>query len=274
MEELQNILMLVAPRKSKNFHRSNSQKARESSMDHDDQEDESETLEYFMEVFSSVKRLAEVYLKLANYSCLFLENFMAKIYCDSSNNRVEKLKEPCVVLFNLNNFFDENKTPMPSLDNKTDTLSALDSLCAILDETYGIWYTYIDFLREKYNFLNYFTISQIRYLYKNLNNLIIENDKNPKQACKQAEDTVEFEIISSILYNLTSKLSMEKVLLSYQQAKQLTTEPEINSIKLEKLNFKSDSNETFYQNYKQQCYHGNILFLPSRCSSHQLLRSW
>jgi hypothetical protein len=253
LEELQNILMLVAPRKSKNFHRSNSQKiARVSSMDLDDQEDESETLEYFMEVFSSVKRLAEVYLKLANYSCLFLENFMAKIYCDSSNNRIEKLKEPCVVLFNLNNFFDENKTPMPSLDNKKDTLSALDSICAILDETYGIWYTYIDFLREKYNFLNYFTISQIRYLYKNLNNLIIENDKNPKQACKQAEDTVEFEVISSILFNLTNKLSMEKVLLSYQQAKQLTTEPETNSIKLEKLNFKSDSNETFYQNYKQQ----------------------
>lgn len=243
--------MLVAPRKSKNFHRSNSLKAGESSIELDGQEDESETLEYFMEIFSSVKRLAEIYLKLANHSCLFFENFVAKIYCDMSNNRMEKSKEPCVVLFNLNNFFDENKNLMPNLDNKTDTLSGLDSLCAILEETYDIWCKYIDLLREKYNYLNYFTISQIKYLYKNLNILIIENDKNPKQACKQAEETIEFEMISSILYNLSNKLSMEKVLLSYQQAKQLINEPETNLIQLEKLNFKSDSTETFYQKYKQ-----------------------
>ena len=243
--------MLVAPRKSKNFHRNNSQKVEESSMELDGQEDESEALEYFMEVFSSVKRLAEIYLKLANYCCLFFENFIAKIYCDMSNNRKEKTNEPCVVLFNLNNFFDENQNLVPYLDNKTDTLCALDILCSILDETYGIWYSYIDLLRDKFNYLNYFSISQIKYLYKNLNDLIIDNEKNSKQAIKQAEETIEFEIVSSILFNLSKHLTLEKLLLSYQQTKQLTAETDTYSIQWEKLNFKSNSTEVFNQKFKQ-----------------------
>ena len=250
LEELQNILMLVAPRKSKNFHRSTM--TDQSSIDLDGQEDESETLEYFIEIFSSVIRLAEIYLKLANHSCLFFENFIAKVYCDLSGNRLEKTKEPCLVLFNLNNFFDIGAS-MSNLENKTDTLSALNSLCSILDETYEIWCTYIDLLRDKYNYLNYFTITQIKYLYTNLNKLIIENVKGSKQTHRQAEEKVEFEIVSFILYNLSSKLSMEKILFSYEQTIKMTSVIDAELIQLDKLNLKNENsnNETFYQKYKQ-----------------------
>jgi hypothetical protein len=257
LEELQNILMLVAPRKSKNYHRSKSSANDSTTSDLVDQEDESETLEYFIEIFSRVIRLAEIYLKLANCSCLFFENCQVKVYCDIFNNRLDKLKEPCLVLSNLNNFFQVATTTKPkpkpnsSIENRTDTLSALNSVCSILEDTYEIWCTFISMLRDKYNYLNYFTISQIKYLYTHLNRFIIGNLKSAKAAWKQAETTIEFEIISSMMYNISSNLSMEKLLKAYEQTLKLQQE-DVNQIEIEKLNLKSDSNENvFFQKYKE-----------------------
>ena len=247
--------MLVAPRKSKNYHRTISK----DEPDADSQEDESETLEYFIEMFSGVIRLTEIYLKLTNYGCLFFDEFMAQVYCDMSNKRIENQRQPCIVVSNLNKFVD-NSNVTSIITNKTDTLTGLVSLCSVLEEVYEIWFNYIATLRDKFACLNYFTISQIKYVYRHLNKLITDNSKNSKQS-KQVETSFEFEVISSIMYNLSSNLTLKSIMDAYEKSLQISDQP--NLVELEKFTIRNVETEipsekkrdvydqSFYGQFKQ-----------------------
>ncbi len=240
----------MAPRKSKNFHKS----ASKDESDGENQEDE--TLEYFIETFSGVIRLAEIYLKLANYGCLFFENFLAKVYCDMSNKRIVNQRQPCLVLSNLNKFF-HNSDSVPPILNKADTLTGLTSLCSILEETFDIWCNYVSVLRDKYTCLNYFTISQIKYIYTHLNNLIIENSKDSKRA-KLIEESFEFEIISSIMYNISSHLTVDKIVNAFKQTLTVVEEANTDSIEMENFTIKNEKNENFLE-IKRDVYQQSFL---------------
>ena len=77
LKDQQNILMLMA---KKNTIMS-------------EEDDETKTLEYFLEIFDGITRLAELYLKLLRNGCILFNKFEAVVYCDILNDR-EKMSKP------------------------------------------------------------------------------------------------------------------------------------------------------------------------------------
>ena len=78
LKDLQNILMLVAPRENK---------LGEATID-----DNSATLEYFIETFAGITRLSELYLEMIRHGCSFYGNFKIEIYCDVDSNEEKKTR--------------------------------------------------------------------------------------------------------------------------------------------------------------------------------------
>ena len=255
LKELQNILMLVAPRKAKEKleRKADEMETDQITQDEDDQ-DESETLEYFIEIFSGVIRLAEIYLKLIKYGCLFFENFSVKVYCDFSDIRNASKNKPCLVVSNLNNFFGNSKSAQ-DIENKQDkTTNSLNDLCLLLECTFEIWCSYVNGLRDEFNCLNYFSINQIKFLYINLNKIVVADaDKS-----KLNENSFEFQVISSILFNLTETLSIPKISKAYTQSQTLANnQSSFSTDQLDKMLKNSNkimSNQIFYDQFKSLWY--------------------
>lgn len=79
LKDLQNILMLVAPR--------------DNDVLDEGADDNSATLEYFIETFAGISRLSELYLEMIRHGCSFYGNFKIEIYCNINDNekRVNKI---------------------------------------------------------------------------------------------------------------------------------------------------------------------------------------
>ena len=193
--ELQNILMLIAPRRSK------IEQAAADAMDVQEaakEEDESQTLEYFIEMFSSVTRLVEICIKLVQNGCLFFSSFNVSIHSDilnqmnegiCNNNRQTVLE---IGLFNNNISIKETKM---------STLEAIGCLCRLMEHTLESWSGFISNMRDTYLALNYFSLNQIKYLLVNLNTLMTENMLTSR----------DFENVLTILAILDTDLNHTKI---------------------------------------------------------------
>ena len=186
LKELQNILMLLAPRQSNKEQ--SPPPSSQSSQSEEKQEDETETLEYFIEIFSSVINLSTIYLKLIENGCIFYENFLINAYCDFKRKNSSK---PNITLKNQFNL---------TLDNSLDkTISCINYLTLMMEDTLSLWSNFISNLRDSYNCLNYFSINQIKFLMMNLFDLI-END-----------NTNHFDMVADMLFNISENLTKNKI---------------------------------------------------------------
>jgi hypothetical protein len=193
--ELQNVLSLIAPRKVKKGEANTV--AGDDDMDITDEqsgEHESQTLDYFIALFSSVERLAEIYLKLLHDGCLFFDSFEVVIHSDITKKLFER-KQPVLEICFMNN-------RAVIKDTKGDTLSSISCLCSLMEQAFENWSVYVSNLRDSFNSLNYFTLAQIKYLLVNLNSLVTNS----------MLESNEFDMVCSILSILNNDLDEKKVL--------------------------------------------------------------
>jgi hypothetical protein len=183
--ELQYVLMLIAPRRTKKIDKTKElMDTQESVPDIDEDTDETRTLEYFSDLFSNVNRLAEICMKLVQNGCLFFDQFNIKIYSDILNERLINKESPMIELkLNYNNIQID--------DCKNSTLDSIRNLGQLIETTYDSWSSFISLLRDNYHALNFFTLNQIKFLLVNMNSLMTEN-------CKPFEFDMMLSIMSII----------------------------------------------------------------------------
>jgi E3 ubiquitin-protein ligase RNF213 len=186
LKETQNLLMLVA-KKSKSIDKKNQ-------IDEDDDDDESMAMEYFIEIFNNVVRLAEIYLKLINNGCIFFESFMVKVFCDFGNKIYNK-KLPTLTM--------ESKSESIAYELNTQnigdtTINALKNACVFMENCHDLWLEHLFAIRNEYNSINYYSIKQIIFLRYNLSKLLLLSD----ESTEQNDTDMAFSLLSTICPNL------------------------------------------------------------------------
>lgn len=149
LKELQNILLLVAKK--------------------DEIDNDEKDLEYFIEIFNNVVRLARIYLKLLRTGCDLFENFVTHVYCDISNQHV--LNGRPTVTFTVNSKFSSGGRMQRLIENRTESTSVcLKKVCDYMETCFEMWQRHLITLRNSYTYINYFDTNQIIYLRANLGN--------------------------------------------------------------------------------------------------------
>ena len=168
LNELKNFLMLVA---------------RKSSLSGNNNDDDSETVDYFIEVFDYVIRLANAYLKLISKGCFLFEYFQAKI----------KSRYPSSKKSHLELSLSDNV----KIDNKIDsTIECLKISCEFLEKCYDLWLEEINSIRNDYDSINYYSINQIVYLRNVVSKYLLTKGGNKT-------DLFSFNQLFDMLYLLT-----------------------------------------------------------------------
>jgi len=156
LKELQNILLLVARK--------------------DEIENDESDLEYFIEIFNNIVRLAQDYVSLLRSGCDLFEKFVTHVYCDIGGQRAkngqttlsfkidQKFRSFAVMMMNTNGDFD---------NSCEETNACLKSLCKFLEACLESWQNHLLLLRNNYTYVNYFDINQIIYLRSNLGNVLL-----------------------------------------------------------------------------------------------------
>jgi hypothetical protein len=182
--ELQNVLMLIAPRRTK------AENVDTQDLDITDDSDpneitESHTLEYFIDLFTSITRLAEIYLKLLRDGCLFFDAFAVTVRSNITHRQLSPT-EPILELSLLNG------TAIVRDKQATSTLDSIGSLCSLMDHTFANWTSFVASMRDSFDSLNFFTLRQIKFLLVTFNNLLQSQGGSTEQ-------TAEFEKVRAIL---------------------------------------------------------------------------
>ncbi len=148
LKELQNILLLVARK--------------------DEQDNDEKDLEYFIDIFNSVVRLAQGYARLLRCGCDLFEKFVTHVYCDIGGQRVKGGKP--TLAFRIDQKFKQfAKVSGSGVENSCEETSAsLKGVCKFLEACLETWEEHILRLRNNYNYVNYFDTNQIIYLRSNL----------------------------------------------------------------------------------------------------------
>jgi hypothetical protein len=126
-----------------------------------EEDDETKTLDFFLEIFDGITRLADLYLKLIRHGCILFNKFEAIVYCDLKNERQKSGKSVCSISFQSEDSFKIE-------DLNSTTQQSLTDLCSLLDNCFKLWQEYVFNLRDKHDCLNYLTINQIVYLREKL----------------------------------------------------------------------------------------------------------
>ena len=144
MKELQNILLLVAKK---------------------EEDDDEKDLEYFIEVFNSIVRLAEIHLKLMSSGCDLFENLVIHVYCDIFDKRI-KSGNPSITISYESKYSPQVVSEIKShVSNKTDkTNVCLKNVCSFMESCHDEWQKHVVAIRNQYKFINYFNTNQIIYL--------------------------------------------------------------------------------------------------------------
>ena len=132
LNELQDLLMLMAPRKSLR------------------DEDESSNIEYFVELFADVARLGRLIAELMERGCGFFERFVANFHCDFQS----EIKQMNIIKI--------GDIELKTGDAATSNL--IKSLCGVMEEALVFWSRIVKEMRDSHESLNHFTIAQIKYL--------------------------------------------------------------------------------------------------------------
>jgi len=190
LKELQNLLMLVA------------KKSKTSQLDEDD-DDETNAMEYFIEVFNKVVRLAEVYLKLIQNGCVFFESFMIRVFCDY-NDKLHNSDFPTLIMQSNSEYASLHlKDQQLNIENTNDsTIHALNNAFTFMENCLDLWLDHLNSIRNEYNHINYYTIKQIILLRHNLTKLLFTNE---------SVDFNDAEMVVSLLTTITPNLSLDRL---------------------------------------------------------------
>jgi hypothetical protein len=167
-----------------------------------EEDDETKTLEYFLEIFDGITRLAELYLKLLRNGCILFNKFEAVVYCDILNDREKMSKPVSTITFHV----DLNNHEINDL-NSTSKQSLVD-LCSFMENCFTLWQEYVVDLREKHDCLNYMTINQIVFLREKLGSLFLTKKIND----------IDFVQIKWLLMNINTDVSVELLLKACNEA--------------------------------------------------------
>lgn len=155
--------------------------------------DETETLEYFIDIFDNVTRLTDSYLKLSNIGCDLFDDFSVTVYSDSTNQIMESNKASLVLQFNYQN-------KLIKIENRSESCqNCLRELCQMMEDGFQEWSKYVQTIRNEFESINHLTIKQIIIL-KNQLNQIIQNDRI---------DQKMFDQISALIFNISQNISIE-----------------------------------------------------------------
>ncbi|RNA22614.1 E3 ubiquitin-ligase RNF213-like [Brachionus plicatilis] len=154
----------------------------------DDQED-ANTLDYFIQIFDNCIRLANIFLNMRNNGCDFFNNLKLNLYSDSNNTRLDN--QPLIELM-----FDQNAAIS---DAKRPSLQILSEICSKMEYFFDLWTKYVEMVRDEYHFINHFTVNQILLVKSCLQNTL-DN---------QQIDRFHFDLLTSMLYNIRSDLEKD-----------------------------------------------------------------
>jgi hypothetical protein len=188
LKQLQNILLLVAKKSvsEKNNNGNNlSPNTSDNLIETDEDEDEDEALlQYFIEIFTNVTRVAEIYTKLLANGCDLFENMTITVYCDQANEMASK-QQPTLVVSIDSKFINEqiNNTRTPNNEcyklffsnSGEPTKIALKDISNFMEYSLELWQTHVHGVRNRFDRLNHFTINQIIYLKTNLNKILLND---------------------------------------------------------------------------------------------------
>ena len=198
LKDQQNILMLMAKKTSISIV--------------GEEDDETKTLDYFLEIFDGITRLADLYLKLIRNGCILFNKFEAIVYCDFQNERHQSTKmSVCSISFQVG---EHNKLD----DLNSTTKQSLADLCSFLENCLKLWQEYVVNLREKHHCLNYLTINQIVYLREKLAKMfsIFQADANKRQT--SVLDAQVMAQIKWLLMNINKNVTTELIMKAYKES--------------------------------------------------------
>ena len=198
LKELQSILILVAKNSTKTLD--------------DSEESDEEALEYFIEIFNNIVRLAEILLKLLRNGCDFFDDFIVNVYCDITDDRLNAGNASLSI--KLDSKYSGLKNSLKELvQNSTDsTVRALKNLCIFMETCVELWQSYFFSLRNQYKFINYFTTNQLIFLKANLGKIFFSPNLTPRDL-----NQIDLRMISFLLGDLVgTDLSIETLKTTFQ----------------------------------------------------------
>jgi hypothetical protein len=176
-----------------------------------EEDDETKTLDYFLEIFDGITRLADLYLKLIRHGCILFNKFEAIVYCDFQNERQKGGKSVCSISFQSGNSFKIE-------DLNSTTQKSLTDLCSFLDNCFKLWQEYVVNLRDKHDCLNYLTINQIVYLREKLATFYSLQTHSNQKKQQDSFDAQDMTQIKWLLTNINKSLTPELILKAFQES--------------------------------------------------------
>lgn len=178
-------------------------------------DNDNDMLDYFIDVFDSVTRMAETFVKLANRGCTLFEEVVVTVYADMTGQRMRE-KKPLVELqlvlpgcgFEQTRTFVYQGEPL---------LTCLKNFCRLLDTILAEWCKHVELIRNTYTFINLFDIKQINLLRSTITKLISSGQIEPF-----ARDQLE-SLLSSLIRpdTLTNQVLSQIYEQSRQQIRRL-----------------------------------------------------
>ncbi|VDH97030.1 Hypothetical predicted protein [Mytilus galloprovincialis] len=116
-------------------------------------------IDRFMAILDSVTRLSHIYIKLVSKGCVLFSQWHVKIYCD-------KGRQACLI---VSFGHGQNKTVLKGrIEEHEDVSTVIPLLAKFLEDSHEKWLKYIADKRDKYYYLNYFSIDQMVFLQQEL----------------------------------------------------------------------------------------------------------
>lgn len=112
-----------------------------------------------MQILDSVVRLAHIYIKLVSKGCVLFSQWHVKIFCD-------RTRHACLV---VNFGHGQNKTILKGkIEQNEDVSTIVPLLAKYMEDSHEEWLKHIDDKRDRFYFLNYFSIDQMVFLQQEL----------------------------------------------------------------------------------------------------------
>ncbi|XP_062574164.1 E3 ubiquitin-protein ligase rnf213-alpha-like [Saccostrea cucullata] len=118
-----------------------------------------EDVERFTNVFDTVVRLCNIYIKLIEAGCILFSNWHVKFLCDP--------KRPVCAFVNFG-YGKDYKQLKGRRDDNDDVTTLMPDLATFLENSLHKWSEFINDKREKYPRLNFYTMDQLVTLQKEL----------------------------------------------------------------------------------------------------------
>ncbi|XP_041354620.1 E3 ubiquitin-protein ligase rnf213-alpha-like [Gigantopelta aegis] len=115
-----------------------------------------ETVDQFMMILDGIVRLAKFYIKLISDGCVLFKCWNAEFFC-------EKSRYACAILS-----FGESSEPLKGYRRNHQLEDFINALANVFEDCHMEWLKYLSDKRDQYLELNFFTISQLVFLQKEL----------------------------------------------------------------------------------------------------------